>query len=144
MQYAQEEAPNPGEKRYARLSEWIGHNESCAAQWASDGIYQCVGVKQGIWLLKTMATHPLTMISRVKLLQLIYIDWLRKLIFVQICQLGSSFLGQTRITYGPLPLGLNLPLGWLINPLRTFKTRSPFWNFLRFTLFLNARVIFLW
>ena len=76
MQSAQEEAPNPGEKRYARPSERIGHNESCEAQWASNGIYQCVGVQQGIWLLKTMATHPLTMISRVKLFQLIHIDWL--------------------------------------------------------------------
>ena len=55
MQSAQEEAPNPGEKRYARLSKRIGHNESCEAQRASNGIYQCVGVQQGIWLLKMMA-----------------------------------------------------------------------------------------
>ena len=81
-------------KRYARRSERIGHNESCEAQWANDGIYHCVGVQQGIWLLKTMATHPLTMISRVKLLQLIHIDWLQKLIFIQICQPGSSLSGQ--------------------------------------------------
>ena len=81
-------------KRYARRSERIGHNESCEAQWANDGIYHCVGVQQGIWLLKTMATHPLTMISRVKLLQLIHINWLQKLIFVQICQPGSSLSGQ--------------------------------------------------
>ena len=94
MQSAQEEAPNPGEKRYARLSERIGHNESCEAQWTRFGIYQCVGVQQGIWLLKMMATHFITMILNVKLLQLIHIDWLRKLIFVQIRQLDSSLLGQ--------------------------------------------------
>ena len=74
MQSAQEKAPNPGEKMYARLSERIGHNESCEAQWVNNRIYQCVGVQQGIWLLKMMATHPLTMISRVKLLQLIHIN----------------------------------------------------------------------
>ena len=68
MQSSQEEAPSPSEKRYARLSERIGHNESCEAQRASNGIYQCVGMQQGIWLLKTMATHPLTMISCIKLL----------------------------------------------------------------------------
>ena len=85
MQSAQEEAPNPGEKKYARLSERIGHNELCEAQRVSNGIYQCVGVQQGIWLLKTMAIHSLTMISCVKLLQLIHIDWLQKLISVQIC-----------------------------------------------------------
>ena len=76
MQNAQKEAPNPSEKRYARLSERIGHNEWCEAQRASNGIYQCVGVQQGIWIFKMMATHHLTMISRVKLLQLIHIDWL--------------------------------------------------------------------
>ena len=54
MQSAQEEAPNPSENRYARLSKRIGHNESCEAQRASNGIYQCVGVQQGIWLLKMM------------------------------------------------------------------------------------------
>ena len=70
------EATNPSEKMYARLSEQIGQYESCETQRATNGIYQCVGVQQGIWLLKTMATHPLTMISCVKLLQLIHIDWL--------------------------------------------------------------------
>ena len=45
MQSAQEEAPNLGEKRYARLSERIDHNELCEAQRASNGIYQCVGVQ---------------------------------------------------------------------------------------------------
>ena len=94
MQSAQEEALNPSEKRYARLSERIGHNESCEAQRASNEIYQCVGVQHGIWLLKPTATHHLTMISRIKLLQLIHIDWLRKLIFVQNCQPGNSLSGQ--------------------------------------------------
>ena len=52
------------------------------------------GYTKGIWLLETMATHPLTMISHVKLLQLIHVDYLRKLISVQICQLGSSLSSQ--------------------------------------------------
>ena len=94
MRSAQEEAPNPGEKRYARLIKRIGHNESCEAQRTRFGIYQCVGVQHGIWLLKMMATHSITMILNVKLLQLIHIDWLRKLIFVQIRQPDSSLLGQ--------------------------------------------------
>ena len=32
MQSSQEEAPNPSEKRYARLSERIGYNEFAAIQ----------------------------------------------------------------------------------------------------------------
>ena len=86
----QEEAPNSGEKKYARLIKRIGHNESCEAQRASNVIDQCVGVQQRIWLLQTMATHPPTMISCVKLLELIHVDWLRKLIFIHICQPSSS------------------------------------------------------
>ena len=41
-----------------------------------------------------MATHPLTMISRVELLQLIHIDWLRELISVQVYQPDDSLSGQ--------------------------------------------------
>ena len=33
---------------------------------------------------------------------------------------------NTRITYDLLEVGLNLPLRSIINPLSTFKTRSPF------------------
>ena len=61
---------------------------------ASNSIYQCMGVQQGIWLLEVTATHPLTMISRIKLLQLIHINWLCELISVQVCQPGSSLSSQ--------------------------------------------------
>ena len=74
--------PNLGQKRYARLNERKGHNKLREAQRASNRIYQCMGVQLGIRLLEVMATHPLTMISRIKLLQLIHIDWLSELIFV--------------------------------------------------------------
>ena len=52
------------------------------------------GYTKGIWLLETMSTHSSTMISCVKLLQLIYVDGLRKLISVQICQPGGSLSCQ--------------------------------------------------
>ena len=41
-----------------------------------------------------MATHPLTMILRIKLLLLIHIDRLRKLISVQVFQTSYSISGQ--------------------------------------------------
>ena len=37
-------APNPGQKKYARLNERIGHNKPREAQRASNRIYQCIGV----------------------------------------------------------------------------------------------------
>ena len=37
-------APNPGQKKYARLNERIGHNKLREAQRASNMIYQCIGV----------------------------------------------------------------------------------------------------
>ena len=50
-----------------------------------------------------MATHPLTMISRVELLQLIHIDWLRELISVEVYQLGGSISGQILNNIRPAP-----------------------------------------
>ena len=41
-------------------------------------------------------------------------------------------------------MGLNFPLGSLINPLMTFKTKSPTCSGLGLTRFLKARAIFLW
>ena len=61
-------------------------------------------------VLETMATHHLTMISRVKLLQLIHVDGLRKLIFVQICQLGGSLLSQLSDNIRPAPTWSKLAL----------------------------------
>ena len=55
-----------------------------------------------------MATHPLTMISCVKLLQLIHIDWLRKLISVQICQPSNSLSGQISDNIQPAPARFEL------------------------------------
>ena len=62
-----------------------------------------MGAQQGIWLLEMMATHPLTMILCIKLLQLIHIDRLRKLIFVQFCQSGCSLSGQISNNIRPAP-----------------------------------------
>ena len=61
------------------------------------------GYAKGIWLHETMATHHLTMISRIKLLQVIHVDWLRKLIFAQICQPGDSLSSQLSDNIRPAP-----------------------------------------
>ena len=50
-----------------------------------------------------MATHPSTMISHVKLLQLIHVDWLQKLISVQIYQPGDFLSSQLLDNIRPAP-----------------------------------------
>ena len=50
-----------------------------------------------------MATHPLTMISRVELLQLIHIDWLHELISVEVYQLGGFISVQILNNIQPVP-----------------------------------------
>ena len=66
------------------------------------------GYAKGIWLLETMTTHPSTMISRVKLLQLIHVDLLQKLVSIQICQPGDSLLSQLSDNIRPTPTWFKL------------------------------------
>ena len=61
------------------------------------------GYTKEIWLLETMATHYSTMISHVKLFQLIHVDRLRKLISVQICQPDGPFSSQLSDNIRPAP-----------------------------------------